>query len=136
MGGSKVVGGFVALLVLVVLDAFWLGLIMRRYWDRQIHSIQRAPLKVRWPGALLVYGLLVVGIMVLVLPLVDVEDSDWIWEVWWRGTVAGLVIYGVYDGTMYATLKDFQPMTAAADVAWGGVSVPVAALAAGAVLRG
>ena len=104
---------------LVALDACWLGFLMNGFYKRQLGPLARmsggdfAPI---WPAAAMVYVCLAAGVTVLVLsrarsPL----------EALALGAVLGLVTYGVYDFTNYATLRDWPLPLVFVDVAWGGV---------------
>ncbi|MFG6467045.1 DUF2177 family protein [Roseateles sp. BYS87W] len=113
----------VALLVLGVLDALWLGWLARDFY-RQGIGAQMAD-KVRWLPALLFYLGYPAALVVLALwpagqPLLHQVL---------RAALVGLVAYGVYDLTNRATLQHWPLSLAWADVAWG---VFVSTLAGGA----
>lgn len=101
-----------SLLGFLVLDGLWLGLVMKDFYRTQLASIGRfadggfAPL---WGPALLVYLLLAAGIAVFVVP----RASSGL------GALFGLVVYGVYDLTNYATLAQWPAVVTLADIAWG-----------------
>lgn len=100
-----------ALVGLLLLDAVWLTAIAPTS-RRVIAGIQGSPLQVRWTPALLVYLLIAAGITAF-------TQTDTLTETAGRGALLGLVIYGVYDLTNYATLTDYPLSYAAADIAWG-----------------
>jgi uncharacterized membrane protein len=100
-----------ALVILLLLDAVWLTAIAPTS-RRVIAAIQGSPLQVRWIPALLVYLLIAAGITAFT------TSSD-LMEIAKRGALLGLVIYGVYDLTNYATLRAYPLSYAAADIAWG-----------------
>ena len=109
----------IAMVSFILLDALWLGFLMNPFYKRHLAPLARmaggslAPI---WPAAALVYPLLALGVTVLVLgrarsPL----------EALGIGAVMGLVVYGVYDLTNYATLRDYPLALAVVDMAWGAV---------------
>jgi uncharacterized membrane protein len=100
-----------ALVVLLLLDAVWLTAIAPTS-RRVIAAIQGTPLEVRWTPALVVYLLIAAGVTVF-------ATGDTLLETGSRGALLGLVIYGVYDLTNYATLRAYPLTYAASDIAWG-----------------
>ncbi|MEO7132867.1 MAG: DUF2177 family protein [Vicinamibacterales bacterium] len=109
----------IAIVSFMVLDGLWLGLLMNGFYKRQLAPLARMSggnLTPIWPAAAVVYVCLALGMTLLVLararsPLDALA----------LGAVLGLVIYGVYDFTNYATLRDWPLTLVMVDVAWGGV---------------
>ena len=101
----------------VVLDGLWLGLVMKDFYRTQLMPIGRmadggfAPL---WLPALAVYVLLGAGVAVFVVP-----RAGSVLGAAGLGALFGLVVYGVYDLTNYATLAQWPAMVTVADIAWG-----------------
>src|SRR2546427_11579406 len=109
----------VALAAFVVLDAVWLGLVMRRFYRTQLSPIARmsggalAPI---WPVAALVYVLLAIGVVAFALPrAAGLASGGAMW-----GALLGIVIYGVYNLTNYSTLARWPSAMTIVDIAWGG----------------
>jgi uncharacterized membrane protein len=76
-----------------------------------IASVQRVSLQPRYLGAILCYAFLLFGLWYFILkPNRSVLDA----------ILFGMVIYGVYDTTNYATLKKWEPRLAFMDTLWGG----------------
>lgn len=98
--------------VLLGIDFVWLGVIARRFYDRHLGVFERT---VRWPAAVLVYLLIPLGIILFVLP--KAEGSFRLALFW--GAVYGLIVYGVYDLTNWATLKNWSLTMVAVDMLWG-----------------
>lgn len=113
-GGVSFVAALVAFLVL---DGLWLGVVMGGFYRTQMSPIARmdatgfAPI---WPVAALVYVLLAVGIAGLVAPRASTVLAGLGW-----GACFGLVVYGVYDLTNLATLRDWTVTLTIVDIAWG-----------------
>lgn len=109
----------IALVSFMLLDALWLGFLMNGFYKQQLAPLARMSggnLTPVWPAAAVVYLFLALGVSVLVLararsPL----------EALALGALLGLVIYGVYDFTNYATLRDWPLTLVIVDVAWGAV---------------
>lgn len=94
---------------LLGLDAIYISL-TKGLWDIQIASVQRVSMQVRILGAIVCYILLIGGLYFFILknhrPAVE-------------AFLLGLVIYGVYDSTNYATLKKWDWKIAVMDTMWG-----------------
>jgi uncharacterized membrane protein len=108
-----------ALVIVGLLDALWLGVVMSAFYRSQLSLIARmsgnrlAPL---WTPALLVYVLLAFGIVVFVLPRTPDQAPIA------RGALFGLVVYGVYDLSNLSNLKRAPVLLTAVDIAWGAVA--------------
>jgi uncharacterized membrane protein len=120
----------VALAVFALLDFLWLGVAMSGFYRSQLGPLARtangafAPI---WPAAVLVYGLLIVGIVTFVLPRVEqgrtapaTARAGWGTAFLW-GALFGVVVYGVYDLTNYATISQWPVLVTVTDVVWGAV---------------
>ena len=107
-----------SMLLFFVLDMTWLGffaqgMYLKFYgpWLRIEHG-QFLPV---WWAIVVVYLLFALGIMTFVLPLA----KDSVIRAFMYGAVMGFIIYGVYDFTCLAILKDWPVMMAFVDWAWG-----------------
>lgn len=117
----------------MVLDALWLGLLMKAFYRDNLASIARmanGSLAPNWAGALVVYVLLGTGIAVFARP----GDGE-LTSAALSGALLGLVVYGVYDFTNYATLRHWPLGLALVDVAWGAVASAACAVLVRAVTR-
>ena len=108
----------VALVTVLVLDALWLGVLMRRFYSTRFAPIGRmsggamAPI---WPAAAGVYVLLSIGVVAFALPLAGgamASAATW-------GALFGAVIYGFYNLTNHATLAGWSPAVTVVDIGWG-----------------
>jgi uncharacterized membrane protein len=120
----------VTLLVLLALDAVWLGLVARGLYAREL-GLLLAP-TVRWGAALAFYLLYVAGLLALV---VAPNRGAVAAAVAWRGALFGLVAYATYDLTNLATIAGWPVTVTALDLAWGAAITCVTALAGRAVAR-
>jgi uncharacterized membrane protein len=113
-----------ALLAIGVLDALWLGFVARDFYRTEMAGV--AASAVRRLPAVLFYLLYPAGLLALVLW----PAPPTLWEAVVRATLVGLVAYGTYDLTNWATLREWSARLAATDIAWGCL-VSAAAGAAG-----
>lgn len=98
-------------ILLVTIDFIYLNII-GDYFRRQIYNVQGSQMKINYLGAVLCYIFLVTGINYFIIkPRKSVSDAF----------LLGIVIYGVYETTSYALLKDWSILTVIIDTLWGGV---------------
>jgi uncharacterized membrane protein len=110
----------IGMLAFMVADGLWLGVLMTTFYRDQLAPIARlangafAP---NWPAALAVYVLLGIGIAGFVVPRsIDLASAAG------YGALFGLVVYGVYDLTNLATLRQWPVLLAVVDLTWGVVA--------------
>jgi uncharacterized membrane protein len=107
-------------LCFALLDGLWLGFVMAGYYRAQLAAIGRidggrfAP---DWSAALLVYVLLGLGLALFAVPRATSVGSAAAY-----GALFGLIVYGVYDFTNVATLRQYPLQLALVDVAWGAAA--------------
>lgn len=116
-----------AFIVLVLLDLIWFRLFMGTFFRQELASIARPAGQTSIPSALAAWALLSVGIVFLVLPRIAPGAVWWHALLW--GALFGLVVYGTYDFTNYAILKDYPFRFLAVDVLWGTVICGITTLA-------
>jgi len=97
-------------IVLLILDAIYISSTYKIFSD-QIINIQRVVMTLKPMGAVVCYALLVVGLNYFII-----QRNRSVAEAFFLG----VVIYGVYESTNYATLKKWQPSVAIMDTLWGG----------------
>lgn len=103
---------FKILLILLVLDAFYLG-IHSTYLKQTMEHVQKSPFQMRYAPTLLVYVYLAAVVMGLLQYKVSIRDSF----------LLGLCIYGIYEGTNYATLERWPLYLFVVDTIWGGILI-------------
>ena len=98
-------------IILLLLDSVYLTLIGKAY-SQQIFNIQKLPMKLNRTGAMLSYLFIIIGLNYFIImknkPALDAG-------------LLGVVIYGVYDATSYALLRDWDEWLAIIDTIWGGI---------------
>ena len=102
---------FISTFLLVLIDSIYLTYV-GNYFNNQIQSVQSSPLKLDLRGALIAYIFLSFGLNFFIIQR---------GEPWFHAFLLGVVIYGVYEGTNYAILKNWSLYTVILDTLWGGV---------------
>lgn len=103
------------LLILVVIDGVWLFLTRSVYAHHLNHLLSGT---VRWFPVVLFYLLYALGIVFLiVIPLLEQGAS--IQKIAFAAALFGLVSYGTYDLTNWATMKQWPPLIVGIDLLWG-----------------
>lgn len=111
MLGAAIAAG----IILLVLDAIWLGLIAKTWIHERIGHLQRdKPL--RAPAGVF-YVLYAVALAYFAITPA-LPAGDWL-KAALTGGFLGLVAYGTYDLTNLATLDDWPLSMTAGDMAWG-----------------
>jgi uncharacterized membrane protein len=111
---------FVALIAFTVLDFAWLGFVVKDFNMRQLADIGRiesGEFKILYIPAGLTYLLMAIAVSFFVLPRID-ATATW-WQTFLLGALMGLIVYGVFDLTNLAILKNYPLPFVFADIAWG-----------------
>lgn len=98
-------------LILLALDALFIYA-SSAIFNAQILAVQKTPLKVNLVGAVLCYIFLIFGLNYFILQ----EHRSPL-----DAFILGLVIYGVYETTSFALLREWRPTTVLIDTLWGGI---------------
>lgn len=98
-------------IILLILDSIYISFISNSF-QLQIISVQRVTMTIRILGAIICYALLIFGLYYFIL-----KDHRSILD----ATLFGIIIYGVYESTNYATLKNWTLKILLIDTLWGGV---------------
>jgi uncharacterized membrane protein len=118
------------LLTFAVLDAVWIGLLMKGFYNHEFGELARrhdGAMSPRWPAAILVYLLIPLGIVLFVRPAMG-ASATLLQAAGW-GAAYGFIGYGLYDLTNRATLEKWSLTLTAVDMAWGSVICAVSAAA-------
>jgi uncharacterized membrane protein len=117
-------GYLTALVVILVLDGIWLGLIAREFYQNELGSLAAA--EIRKVPAALFYIAYPAGIVALALyPVPESLTTALL-----RSAIVGLVAYGTYDLTNMATLRDWSVKLSVVDTLWGVFASSIAGIAA------
>jgi uncharacterized membrane protein len=97
-------------ILLILLDAVYIGSQLQAL-QYVYFNIQKSPLKVRYTSAALCYVFLTALLYFFILkPNRPIRDAF----------LLGVCVYGVYDTTTYALLRNYPLRIAVMDVLWGG----------------
>ena len=111
-------------LLMLAMDGIWLT--ARAAYHRQVFAaLQGHPLEIRLPAAAAVYVLMVFAVWFFAVR----PATSWV-EAAGRGAAIGLVMYGLYDLTNYATLTRYPLHFTLSDMAWGTALCAVVAAGA------
>lgn len=99
------------LLIMLVLDGIYISII-RGQFENMIIAIQRVVMTVKYLPAAFVYILMVTGLYYFI-----VSKNKSVLDAF----LLGVLVYGVYDMTNYATIKKWSLKIALMDMLWGGV---------------
>ena len=100
--------GLTAMAILICLDLIWFR-IVKKIHDKTFNGIKTP--KIRWIGAF--FAWLLIASALSVLNPKNIEESIA------YGALIGLVIYGTYNGTNYATINNWNIPMALSDTIWG-----------------
>lgn len=106
-----------SVIVLLILDFLWIGLFMNNQYKSMIRDVQKTDMKPKLPFAVLSYSLMVIGLLYFVLPNIRKDSVE---DCLKYGFLFGIILYGVYDFTAAAVLKDWKMNVALIDILWGG----------------
>lgn len=105
------------LVVFLVLDFAWLGIVARGFYRDRLSPLMRSD--VLWPAAGAFYLLFVAALIVfVVVPSLERESLA---RAATFGAFFGLVTYATYDLTNLAVMRDFPGVVAFVDMAWGTI---------------
>lgn len=114
---------FSTLVLFLAADAIGLRLIVKPVFDRHISHLFADPFRVL--PALVFYLGYVAGLLWFVsVPALRADDPT---AAIIGGVLLGLMAYGTYEFTNYATLRDWTVQQVAVDTIWGGVLTGFAA---------
>jgi len=119
-----------ALVVFVVIDLIWLGVIAKDFYFSELRDLIAPQINMAAAGVF--YLLYPAGIVVFaVMP--GLENQS-IARAGILGTMLGLMAYGTYDLTNLATVKGWPIKMALVDMVWGGALTGIVAVIVVAVL--
>ena len=99
------------LLLLLLLDFIWIGLIFRKQFSPMIKDVQGSDMEVKILPAVIAY------IFLFLLAIVFLPKCKNVFEAF----ILGFCVYGVYDATNLATIKNWNYSIALIDMLWGGI---------------
>lgn len=97
--------------VLLCLDMVFLYFISSLF-SKQIYEVQQSAMKINFVGAFLSYFFLIAGLNYFII-----SERRTITDAF----MLGVIVYGVYETTSYALLKNWKLKTVLIDTLWGGI---------------
>lgn len=97
----------------LVLDYIWLGHIQAPMYKKVVRGIQGSELEVNYTGAIAAYLLMVAVVWY------TVKSSHTQQEAIVKSALAGLAVYGIFNGTNHAIFKEWGHRVSVMDTLWG-----------------
>lgn len=107
----------IALVIFLVLDGVWLGLIARGFYTSRMGDLLASP--PRWGVAAIFYALYVVGLVYFAVSS-GLESGRW-QSAALNGALFGFFSYLTYNATALSVIRGFDSTLAAVDTLWGTV---------------
>lgn len=103
---------FIALIFFFIIDVFWIYFVATPMYRQEVSSL----MELKIPPALLFYVIFLLGLIFFV---VNPNQDNTLLNVFLIGAFFGLVTYGTYDLTVYASMNIFSLKLVVADILWG-----------------
>ena len=103
---------FIALIVFFIIDVFWIYFVATPMYKQEVSSL----MELKIPPALLFYVIFLLGLIFFVI---NPNQDNTLLNVFLIGAFFGLVTYGTYDLTVYASMNIFSLKLVVADILWG-----------------
>lgn len=103
---------FIALLFFFIIDVFWIYFVATPMYKQEVGSL----MEFKVPPALIFYVIFLLGLIFFVI---NPNQSNSLFNVFLIGAFFGLVTYGTYDLTVYASMNIFSLKLVIADILWG-----------------
>ena len=103
---------FIALLFFCIIDVFWIYFVATPMYTKEVASL----MQLKIPPAILFYIVFLLGLIFFVI---NPNHGNSLVNVFMIGAFYGLVTYGTYDLTVYATMNIFSLKLVVADILWG-----------------
>ena len=103
---------FIALLFFFIIDVFWFYVVATPMYKQEVGSL----MELKVPPARIFYVVFLLGLIFFVI---NPNQSNTLLNVFLIGAFFGLVTYGTYDLTVYASMNIFSLKLVIADILWG-----------------
>ena len=103
---------FIALLFFFIIDVFWIYFVATPMYKQEVGSL----MELKVPPALIFYVVFLLGLIFFVI---NPNQGNTLLNVFLIGAFFGLVTYGTYDLTVYASMNIFSLKLVIADILWG-----------------
>ena len=113
----------VALVVMGLLDAIWLGWFAKSFYREQLGALMNESVRIV-PAAIYYFGFPLVIVYLALMPARSLGEAVL------RSAVLGLAAFGVYDLTNLATLRGYTVLMTVVDMVWGTCATALGGAAA------
>ena len=103
---------FIALLFFFIIDVFWIYFVATPMYKQEVGSL----MELKVPPALIFYVVFLLGLIFFVI---NPNQNNTLFNIFLIGAFFGLVTYGTYDLTVYASMNIFSLKLVIADILWG-----------------
>ena len=103
---------FIALVFFCIIDVFWIYFVATPMYKQEVASL----MQLKITPAILFYIIFLLGLIFFVI---NPNQGNTLVNVFMVGAFYGLVTYGTYDLTVYATMNIFSLKLVVADILWG-----------------
>ena len=103
---------FIALIFFFIIDVFWIYFVATPMYKQEVGSL----MELKVPPALIFYVIFLLGLIFFVI---NPNQNNTLLNVFLIGAFFGLVTYGTYDLTVYASMNIFSLKLVIADILWG-----------------
>ncbi|MDB4038340.1 DUF2177 family protein [Candidatus Thioglobus sp.] len=103
---------FIALAFFCIIDVFWIYLVATPMYKQEVAAL----MELKVAPAIMFYIIFLLGLIFFVI---NPNLSNTLLNVFMIGAFYGLVTYGTYDLTVYATMNIFSLKLVLADILWG-----------------
>ena len=103
---------FIALIFFFIIDVFWIYFVATPMYKQEVGSL----MELKIPPALIFYVVFLLGLIFFVI---NPNLSNTLFNVFLIGAFFGLVTYGTYDLTVYASMNIFSLKLVIADILLG-----------------
>ena len=102
-------------LMVLTLDALFIGVVMRDRYVRMISDVQKESLRLRFVPAVFASFLVAFGLWAITLS----DGQPWNAQAQKNAAIFGLSCFGIYNLTNLATFSRWSPVNSAVDVTYG-----------------
>ena len=103
---------FIALIFFFIIDVFWIYFVATPMYKQEVGSL----MELKVPPALIFYVIFLLGLIFFVI---NPNQGNTLLNIFLIGAFFGLVTYGTYDLTVYASMNIFSLKLVIADILWG-----------------
>jgi uncharacterized membrane protein len=121
----------IAFIIFILADFVWLGFVAKDFYKTELGHLMAD--NVRWIPAIIFYLLFVFALKFFAIDPA-LKENDWTIALI-NGAFLGLVSYGAYDLTNFATLKGWSLQMTVIDMLWGSFVSGLTSLATFFIVR-